>query len=202
MPIDFNAILDENLGMELPPKMRRFLTPRKNPGAYGQSWGYYAFAFDRAFEIMAEDYCRRYPSQEYLLIPLMQLARHSMELALKHALNECTFFANAPLKTDGHSLIVLYDRLNDFLLEKGMIEGDDEWSIHVRKVIVHINKVDPTGEVFRYPTALGGDPFEAMDIDLKGLIEAHHHITSLADATVTMLQDVGNYPSERDWYSI
>lgn len=201
MPVDFNAIIDKQLSNELPPKMRRFLTPRKQPSGFEQTWNFYAFAFERAFEIMAEDYCQRYPNQDYLLIPLMQMARHSMELALKNAISECTFFSKEPLKVDGHGLLVLYDRLNRFLVDMGIIEDDDEWTAHSRKFLIHIDQVDRTGEVFRYPTDLDGNRFDVFDIDMEGLIAAHHHITTLADATVTMLREIGGYPDERDYWS-
>ena len=195
MSLNFQAIIAKHSD-PFPAKMKRFIAPTKQSSGLELSWSYYAFAYERAFEILVEEYAKRHPNQIYLHIPLMQTARHSMELALKTALHECNHFTPESLKITGHNLLVLYDRLDDFLIGQGMIELGDPWTKYSRNLLVHIDKFDPNGEVFRFPVDIVGFPFNALDIDIEGLIIAHHHITTLADATVTMLQDVGDYPYE------
>ncbi|MCS0460406.1 MULTISPECIES: hypothetical protein [Rhizobium] len=199
MAVDFDAIIERQLKDDFPAKLHRFLKPQPNPSAFERTWSYYSFAYEVAFETMARDYCQRYPAQEYLLIPMTNLARHSMELSLKYALTECSFFANRPLKIEGHSLLVLNDRLDKFLIEEGLMEGGDGWNEQTRRVLVHIDNVDKSGEAFRYPADLAGNRFDPLLIDVEGLIAAHHHITTLADATVTMLQETGACRYDSDY---
>lgn len=189
MPIDFDRILEKQLE-GFPKKLKPFLHLATPASGIERTWEYFAYAYERAFDIMAEEYCRVHPNQTYLLMPLMHLARHSMELSLKNALNKCNEVCGASLSTDKHFLLPLYDRLDRFLIDYGMIGGADDWAMFVRKVIVHIDKVDTTGEVFRYPTNLSGNPFESYNIDIEALITAHHHVTLLAEATVAMLDDL------------
>ncbi|WP_413710957.1 hypothetical protein [Rhizobium sp. Rhizsp82] len=197
MAIDFQAIVESQLADGISPRMRPFLIARPRGSTYEQTWEYYAFAYENAFEALAQHYCRVYPKQQYLLIPLVQLARHSIELSLKSAIDECTYFLSKPRTQSSHNLLHLYDSLNQILLELGMIDEDDEWTKSSRRFLVHISEVDPRGMTFRYPSDLAGSPFDPIDVDLEGLIRAHSHITGMADATTTMLQERANYPYER-----
>jgi hypothetical protein len=186
--LDYDAIVGKQLE-GFPIKLKPFIHTSGRTGGMEMTWGFYAFAYERGFEVLAEKCCRAYPSQSYLLLPLMQLARHSMELALKAALIECNKVYGASLATDKHGLVVLYDRLNDFLTSCGLIEKDDPWADYARKVLVHIDKVDRASMIFRYPTDRTGNPFGTFDIDIEELIIAHENVTLLADVTVTVLND-------------
>jgi hypothetical protein len=186
--MDFNAILERQL-RGFPTKLKPFIHPSGQVIGMERTWRYFAFAYERAFEVLAEEYCRIHPNQSYLLVPLMQLARHSMELALKNALNECNAMYGAGLALDRHGLVPLYDRLDSFLVGYGMIQKGDPWANFTRKVLVHIDRVDGSGMVFRYPTDMAGVPFGAFEIDIEELIIAHQNVTLLADATVCMLNE-------------
>ncbi|NTE89564.1 hypothetical protein [Agrobacterium rubi] len=190
--MDFDEIIEKQID-GLPKKLVPFLEPASPTSGMERTWPYFAYAYERAFEVMAKEYCRVYPGQSYLLVPLVQLARHSMELALKNALHKCNAVYNEDLPTDKHYLLPLYDRLNSFLILRGIILEGDQWSKLVRKVLVHVDQVDSTGMVFRYPTDRTGAPYDPFEIDIEALIIAHHHVTLLADATVTMLDDMDRY---------
>jgi hypothetical protein len=190
MPIDFDAIIEKQLH-DFPAKLKPFIHPMVQEGGMERTWGYFAFAYERAFEVLAAEYCRVYPNQAYLIMPLMQLARHSMELALKNALNECNKTHGAELSTDRHGLVVLYDRLEGFLVHHGMIYKNEPWADFTRKVLVHVDRFDAAGMTFRYPTDQTGKPFPSFEIDIEEMIVAHQNVTLLADATVTMLNERG-----------
>ncbi|MDV4159223.1 hypothetical protein [Rhizobium brockwellii] len=186
--MNFNAIIEKQLQV-FPTRLKPFIHPSTQISGMERTWRYFAFAYERGFEVLAEECCRSYPNQSYLVVPLMQLARHSMELALKSALNECNEVYGAGLATDKHGLVALYDRLDGFLISYSMIQKADPWADSTRKVLVHFDKVDSTGMVFRYPTDLTGVPFDAFEIDIEELIIAHQNVMLLADATVSMLNE-------------
>lgn len=171
----------------IPQRLQPFLDTGASWDSLNQTWGNYAHAYERAFEVMARHYLSVYPASDNLIIPLFYLARHSMELALKEALKECERYSPVPLKIGGHSLLNLFDKLEAYLVDNQFVETDT-WSAHCRAVLVHIEDVDPKGETFRYPESMKGEAFDAAEVDIEGLIQAHHHVTLLADCTVTMLE--------------
>lgn len=54
---------------------------------------------------------------------------------------------------------------------------------------MHIDEIDPNGETFRYPTDRKGKPFNYTRVEIEGLVRAHHHVTLITDASISMLQD-------------
>jgi hypothetical protein len=55
------------------------------------------------------------------------------------------------------------------------------------RLICHIHNIDPTGELFRYPHNLGGKLFQYTYVEIKGLVDAHQHITLYCGASLDML---------------
>lgn len=171
----------------IPQRLQPFLDKGTHWDSLSQTWGNYAHAYDRAFEIMASHYLSVHPRSDNLIIPLFYLARHSMELALKEALKECERYSPEPLKIGGHSLLKLFDKLEAYLVDNRFVETDT-WSAHCRAVLAHIEATDPNGETFRYPESVKGEVFDAAEVAIEGLIQAHYHVTLLADCTVAMLE--------------
>jgi len=95
--------------------------------------------------------------------------------------------ASKESRLEKHNLLTLYDKLLKLLAD---IYGDDgHWSKHCRNIIVHLHNADPDGEKFRFPESLSREVFPEVDIDIAGLIRAHHHVTFLCDCVVTMLRE-------------
>ena len=187
----YDEILKEE-DLQFPWRLKPLLKCRDNQDYGSQSWSYYAYSYDRAFEIMAR-HTLEYPiNNQSLTIPLFYLARHSMELALEEALREIAHIGVDDARTDGHDLLKLYDDLQKILKDNG-VNDDGRWSNHCRRILTHIHSADPKGEHFRYPAALNGNVFPEVTVNIEGLIRAHYHMTLLADCVVTMLQENRNY---------
>lgn len=187
MKLDFNAIIRDE-ATNVPKEMEPFLRQAGRWDCENQTWARYNHAYDRAFTIMAEQCLNGKPGSANLVIPLFYLARHSMELALKEALHECHRGSSEDFKIQGHNLLKLFDQMEKYLVDNGFIAAD-EWSTYCRKLLMHINEVDPNGEAFRYPASKDGTPFQPSDVEIEGLIRAHHNVTLLADCTIQMLDD-------------
>ncbi|NKC48795.1 hypothetical protein HED54_12870 [Ochrobactrum anthropi ATCC 49188] len=109
----YDEILKEE-DLQFPWRLKPLLKCRDNQDYGSQSWSYYAYSYDRAFEIMAR-HTLEYPiNNQSLTIPLFYLARHSMELALEEALREIAHIGVDDARTDGHDLLKLYDDLQKY----------------------------------------------------------------------------------------
>ena len=111
---------------------------------------------------------------------------------MKEALHECRRSSSKDFEIKGHSLLKLFDQMEKYLVDNGFI-STDAWSAYCRKLLIHIENVDSNGETFRYPAAIDGRPFQPTDVEIEGLIRAHHNITLLADCTIQMLDDGRDY---------
>ncbi|MFC7065318.1 hypothetical protein [Brucella rhizosphaerae] len=182
----YDEIINQE-NFDLPLSFKRFLSINNQHNRFGQSWGNYVHAYHRAFEVMARHMLENPIRNQCVTIPLFYLARHSMELALKETLLGFSDSGIQAVKAEGHNLLTLYDELLKVLKDNGV--SDEQWSIHCHKIIVHLNKADPNGENFRYPEALNRKVFPEVEVDIEGLIRAHHHVTLLSDCVATMLDE-------------
>jgi hypothetical protein len=131
-----------------------------------------------------------WPKKNYIVQPMVYLARHSMELYLKWAINEYqNFLGDDAEKADHHNLTKLWNTLVKLLIAAGA-PTDNEYTKHCLKLLNHINQTDPDGEQFRYPHKKDGEAFELAKVDLEGLIKAHWHVSRSAEAYVDMIPDL------------
>ena len=151
---------------------------------------YMAYAYGRAFTEFAEGALDDWPKKNYLVQPMVYLARHSMELYLKWGIQEYqNYFGDYSEKTDHHSLAKLWNTLVKLLGAAGA-PTDDEYSKYCLKLLNHINQTDPDGEQFRFPHNKDGEAFELAKVDLEGLVKAHWHVSSYAEASVEMIPEL------------
>lgn len=169
----------------IPDKLQPFLARGEPYDGDVQSWGYFAHAYSVAFERLALDVLSHPRHLTYLKIPLLSLARHSVELHLKWALDECGQGDVPP----SHDLGRLLSELFASMALVGIL-SDGSWEDYCTTLIAHMRSWDSAGERFRYPANRGGAAFDPTRVDLEGLVRAHWHLTSLGDAVCTMLNEL------------
>jgi hypothetical protein len=168
----------------IPENMRRFLVRDGAHSTYAKTWEYFANAYGRAFDELAELILRDWPNRNHMDEAVFFLCRHSIELSIKNSILGCSE-PDVP-EIAGHNLLNLWNQLQAIMAKHGF-EEPDEWTAHCTKLIEHINEFDPDGEHFRYPTDRKHNPFEFTRVELEGLAVAHWHIGMLCEANVEML---------------
>jgi hypothetical protein len=166
--------------------MRPFLHRKKTAVPGEQTLSYYAHGYSVAFETLAREAIELWPRADYLRLPLFNLCRHSIELALKDAIQVVPLRSAREQIPTGHNLLKLWDQLIECFSEAGF-PTDDNWTIYCRKLVKHLHDMDPTGEHFRYPSNNSGVSFKDTQVEYEGLIKAHSHITLYCDAVYSML---------------
>lgn len=144
------------------------------PDHYGISHVFeYRYAASRLLQSPVDD-------KAMLARPISYLARHALELALKHAVQsaEAEYHHGEvdyrPFETTrpGHDLKALLTRLNMLLNST----GNDPVPIQVREIVLKLHDLDPDGQRFRYGRALakGREPVISLAkgtrIDLKSVV--------------------------------
>ena len=177
-------LVDEELE-QVPIRLKPFI--KKGGGInYGdQGWFSYEYQYKEGFEALADTALEVKPRGGYLEPVLFFLARHSIELSLKSVTFDLESWSGIEAVHDTHNLMKLWNWLQKQMLAMGFARED--YGAYCEKLVNHINEVDPTGERFRYPSNNAKQPFEQADLDLEGLIKAHWHITTYADACRQML---------------
>lgn len=130
--------------------------------------------------------------RDYLHVPLVFLCRHSIELALKHAIVFVSRHTDREPKTGGHDLNKLWMELSKQVSLTGF-DQDDDWSSYCRSLIEHFQTIDRRADRFRYPSDLAGNPFAPDEVDLEMLGKLHWHISRYCDATVSMIDHSSPY---------
>jgi hypothetical protein len=151
---------------------------------------YMAYAYGKGFTEYAARALDDWPKRDYIIQPMVYLARHSMELYLKWAINEYQdYLGDFSEKTDHHGLIKLWNSLIK-LMEKAGAPTDTDYSKHCLQLLKHINETDPDGEQFRYPHNKKGETFELAKVDLEELVKAHYHVSTYAEGAVMTIPDL------------
>lgn len=192
MAVDFLGLLTESEILKIPKRMRRFLETDAGPSMGEPTWSYYAYGFSAGFEQLAALAWKEWPRREYLRIPVLYLCRHSMELSLKAAIDECSRHTFAGSILEGHNLHVLWKELLKQIARGGFLV-DDEWTQHCERLIAHIHQFDPSGERFRYPANKSGSPFDLTQVQFGELLKAHWHIVNYCDAVISMFDASSPY---------
>jgi len=151
---------------------------------------YMAYAYGKGFTEYAERALDDWPKKDYIIQPMVYLARHSMELYLKWAIKEYQkYLGDNSEKTDHHGLIKLWNSLIK-LMEMAGAPTDTEYSAHCLRLLNHINETDPDGEQFRYPHNKEGETFELAKVHLEELVKAHYLVSTYAEGAVMMIPEL------------
>ncbi len=173
---------------EIPDHLRHFLKVDKSANSWAQTTGYYAHGYAYAFERLIMIAISMWPNAEYLRMPVFFLARHAAELHLKDVIREFSAVNGTPdIASNEHRLVPLWTRATAQILAAGY-PVDDDWSLHVGKLIQHMHDFDPSGQRFRYPEDNTGKQFARTLVELKDLGGAHAAITLWCEAAIDMLQ--------------
>jgi Domain of unknown function (DUF4145) len=190
-------LVESELG-RLPVESKPFFekAAKHDPDQSFMNLSYMAYAYGRAFTEFAEGALDNWPKKQYIVQPMVYLARHSIELNLKWAISEYqNFLEDRSEKTSHHNLTKLWNTLVKLRASAGA-PIDDKVSKHCLKLLNHINQIDPDGEQFRYPHKRAGEAFELTKVDLKGLVKAHGILDLYAEASVDMIPDLAEEVTE------
>ena len=109
MAVDFLELLEPSELSRIPAKMKKFLhRGERPPSAHFQTWDFFAYGYEHAFNELAEARLQRWPHGDYMRMPLFYLCRHSVELHLKAAIREYAATMGESYNLDGHSLTGLW----------------------------------------------------------------------------------------------
>ena len=186
--LDFASILEPSEISNPPGKLRKFLFREEAPSGNTQTRSFYAYGYARAFEQLAETALQRWPGGGHTPMPLFFLARHSIELHLKDAIEHYGRCSTLEPELSSHNIARLWNHLQAQIQHAGF-PTDDDWTRYCNKLVHHIHEVDPDGERFRYPSNVQGVEFEFTRVELEGLQKAHFHITGYCDAAASMVAD-------------
>lgn len=170
--------------VETQPELRAFV--RNLPHGHdlmAGSWDLHSYSFQRAFEALWDQ--AQADHSGLLLSPLLMLWRQSVELALKAAIIE---IAGGIDGRPGHDLEKLFAQLLAALAEHGL-GVDDDLTRSVREMISLVQSVDPLADRFRYPRAMGGNPFEGIGADLDELFQAHWIIVTYCEGAAIEVEE-------------
>jgi hypothetical protein len=185
---NFTDILEAVGGFEIPGRMQKFLHREPPPSLSEQTLSYYSYSYELAFRQLAEGVRERWRHNGLLQAPLFYLARHSIELHLKYAIQEFAKYTGEQGTETGHDLLALWTELQRQQFELAELSGkDDPWGKHVDRLIKHIHSIDPKGDSLRYPHNITGKLFKYTRVEFEGLVKAHEHITGYCGASIDVL---------------
>ncbi len=192
MSVDFLDLFSDSELLKIPAEARQFLKVDHGPSMGESTWGYFAYGFSAGFEQLAMQAWKEWPRREYLRLPVLYLCRHSIELSIKAAIEDCAGYTGKRYEVEGHNLHSLWNELLS-QVRYGGFPTEDEWTEHCAKLVSHIHSFDPTGERFRYPSSKTGLPFELTQVEFGELLKAHWHIKSYCEAVISMFDASSPY---------
>jgi hypothetical protein len=181
-------------------------------GQVKPQWRSYAEGFRTAAEmlgrsVIAETQARTLlqPQEDEVALPLVALWRQYLELTLKALipeLRELSFAPAAPLPYS-HNLVQMWEMAEPALTQL----TDDEASLAVaRSVVMEFAKLDPKGEVFRYPVSMKGvwslaELPETLDLGhfhetMQGVANFFYGCSAAIDATHDMRNEEASYRAQ------
>jgi hypothetical protein len=189
--VDIQKFLEkevEIIPQDLKPVFER--ATKEDIGQISMTMSYMAYAYGKSFTEYAERALDDWPKKDYIIQPMVYLARHSMELHLKWAINEYqNYLMDFCEKIDHHGLIKLWNSLIK-LMEKAGAPTSTDYSKHCLRLLNHINETDPNGEQFRYPHNKEGQTFELAKVDLEELVKAHYIVSTYAEGAVMTIPEL------------
>jgi hypothetical protein len=184
--------LVENEVEQIPKKLKPVFerATKEDIDQISMTMSYMAYAYGKGFTEYAERALDDWPKKDYIIQPMVYLARHSMELYLKWAIKEYqNYLGDNSEKTHHHGLIKLWNSLIK-LMEKAGAPTDTKHSAHCLGLLSHINETDPDGEQFRYPHNKEGETFELAKVDLEELVKAHYLVSTYAEGAVMTIPEL------------
>ncbi|MDE0372301.1 MAG: hypothetical protein OXI73_07140 [Rhodospirillales bacterium] len=161
---------------------RNFVVSASRVGDWDRSWDFFAYSYSRAFEVLWDAAYAR-GSSGIFDYPVLFIARHSIELWLKVAIQSVTL-SDPP---EGHGLHYLWTKLMEALENHMGSPLDDFYSGSVREMISALDSHDGKGDRFRYPAARNCKTYMSSMVDLEELYRAHELITGFCDAVETQM---------------
>jgi hypothetical protein len=191
MADNFTDILEEVGEFEIPAQLEKFLARERPPSESEQTLAYYSYSYELAFRQLAGSIKARWRSNGLMQAPLFYLARHSIELHLKYAIEEFVSFTGEPARDGGHDLLVLWNELKR-QFQLAQLPEEDVWGVCVERLIKHMHGFDPKGDAFRYPHNVARKQFKYTRVEFDGLVKAHEHITGYCGASLDVLEEYRN----------
>jgi hypothetical protein len=195
--MDLQKLIDEaasNIPKDLKP-----IFERASQGDHDQitmTLSYMAYAYGKAFTEYVEGALDDWPKRDYIVQPMVFLARHSMELYLKWAIEEYEeYTGNFDEETDHHGLVKLWNSLIKLMTIAGA-PTDTKFTAHILKLLNHIHELDTDGMQFRYPHNKKGEKFELAKVDLEELFKAHALVSEFADGAVMTIPELPEQEAE------
>lgn len=187
MTDSISKIIEEIQNWKVPKRLEIFLIRERTPSNSEQTLGFYAFSYSMTFSCLAESVQEKWRGGGFMQLSLFYLARHSIELHLKWAIEEFVNYTRDHQPEDlNHHLLNLWNELKR-QCALAEIPDSDDWGLHCKRLIGHIHEIDKTGEAFRYPHNRLGRPFKYTHVEFNGLVEAHQHIASYCGASLDVL---------------
>jgi hypothetical protein len=87
--------------------------------------GLMAYAYGRAFEELAESALMQWPKKDFIIQPMVYLARHSMDVHLKKTIKDYQGHPDDRTPIDHHSLMKLWNLLTKSLSDAGYVKDDE-----------------------------------------------------------------------------
>lgn len=126
------------------------------------NWDTYRFGYQRAVELLlAETISGR--DQDFLIYPILYLARHAVELGLKHMISLLQQILNdAPAPRPVHGLGRLWSQAKPLLRSAGIMLHhpgilESDGVLGFAQLVAELDEIDKASTTFRYPTTVDGD---------------------------------------------
>jgi hypothetical protein len=159
-------------------------------------WIGYVRGYHEAAELMLKQVEKYGRQANSLVYPFAMCWRHHIELQLKSTILLVQEYQREPMEFPrSHKLDVLWRRLHEPLLEI----SPDEDTLHIERLLLQLQEVDPTSEHFRYPvTASGGDTLASLRV--LPMREFHHSMEGLANFFAGATEGLYEMTSARNEY--
>jgi hypothetical protein len=172
----------------LPDQLKPFVLPKYEgttiymlPEEMAQSYG-------KSFVKLAGELLDPGPQQSFLSLPTLFLARHSMELHMKWAIEEFQgLYLLYEYDCAGHDLKEHWNALVSLASSAGI--DTHKHSAYVLKLLDYLHRIDPDGFQFRYPHNLIDKEFKLRRNELESVIKAHWHVRTYAAACSEFVAD-------------
>ena len=153
-------------------------------------WVLYANGYKQAADTLVEYVRETHSNQDTLVFPIVFLYRQYLELRLKQLIRDGhQLLDQSPGFPKRHELDKLWNECRRVLsgLEPAVPSDDLE---AVDDAISQFSAVDPTSQVFRYPTDRDGKrslPVDLLYINLRNLAEVMDRVSGFLEATAMMM---------------
>lgn len=139
---------------------------------------------------------------ELLIYPILFLYRHHVELGLKYILSVWCDYEERNFKSfTNHKLKYLWTQCRK-VIEDTLIDGDDEPTEAVEKMIFELDGIDPRSMSFRYPIDLDGKTSFGKEqfVDLERLFIGMQKVSNYLEAAAMGVSEYYNQLRDMEDY--